>query len=81
MKLRQHQGYLKPLKCIGTGAGVAGAILIALNIGDVGTGYVLFMVSYPLGISNNEVRLQLPGVQRGHLPLDAGASRATRKTL
>ncbi len=42
---RQHQRYLKPLKCIGTGTGVAGAILIALNIGAVGIGFVLFTVS------------------------------------
>ena len=40
---RQHPRYLKPLKWIGTG--VAGAILIALNIGAVGIGFVLFTVS------------------------------------
>ncbi len=45
---RQHQRYLKPLKCIGTGTGVAGAILIALNIGAVGIGFVLFTVSWSL---------------------------------
>ena len=42
---RRHQRYLKPLKCIGTGTDVAGAILIALNIGAVGIGFVLFTVS------------------------------------
>ncbi len=41
---RQHQRYLKPLKCNGTGTGVAGAILIALNIGAVGIGFVLLAV-------------------------------------
>ena len=42
---RQHQRYLKPLKCIGTGTDVAGASRIALNIGAVGIGFVLFTVS------------------------------------
>ncbi len=40
-----HQRYLKPLKCIGTGTDVAGASRIALNIGAVGIGFVLFTVS------------------------------------
>lgn len=32
-------------KWIGTGAGVSGAMLIALNLGVVGYGFVLFLVS------------------------------------
>ena len=44
----RHQHYLKPLKWIGTGTGGAGAILIALNIGAVGIGFVLFTVSSSL---------------------------------
>ncbi len=45
---RRHHRYLTPLKWIGTGTGVAGAILIALNIGAVGIGFVLFTISSSL---------------------------------
>ncbi len=45
---RRHHRYLTPLKWIGTGTGVAGAILIALNIAAVGIGFVLFTVSSSL---------------------------------
>jgi hypothetical protein len=36
---------LSGAKWIGTGAGVSGALLIALNLGVVGYGFVLFLVS------------------------------------
>ena len=45
---RRHHRYLTPLKWVGTGTGVAGAILIALNIGAVGIGFVLFTISSSL---------------------------------
>jgi len=45
---RRHHRYLTPLKWIGTGTGIAGAILIALNIGAVGIGFVLFTISSSL---------------------------------
>ena len=45
---RRHHRYLTPLKWIGTGIGVAGAILIALNIGAIGIGFVLFSISSSL---------------------------------
>ncbi|MBM3952650.1 MAG: hypothetical protein FJ311_14505 [Rhodospirillales bacterium] len=37
--------WLRPAKWVGTGAGVAGAVLVALNIGVTGYGFVLFLVS------------------------------------
>lgn len=45
---RRHHRYLTPLRWIGTGTGFAGAILIALNIGAVGIGFVLFTISSSL---------------------------------
>ena len=42
---RYETSLLAPAKWIGTGAGVLGAILIALNIGLVAGGFALFLVS------------------------------------
>jgi hypothetical protein len=39
---------LNTIKWIGTAAGVSGAILIALNLGMVGYGFALFLVSSSL---------------------------------
>jgi hypothetical protein len=36
---------LPAAKWLGTGAGVSGAMLIALNLGVVGYGFVLFLIS------------------------------------
>ena len=44
-RLRHEPMLLKPAKWIGTATGVAGAVLIALNIGAVTAGFVLFLVS------------------------------------
>ena len=41
----QYAGALRTAKWIGTAAGVAGATLIALNLGAEGYGFVLFLVS------------------------------------
>lgn len=48
--LRREPGLLKLAKWTGTGAGVAGAALIALNVGTVGVGFMLFLVSSVLWI-------------------------------
>lgn len=40
--------WLTPVKWVGTATGIAGALLIALNIGHVGIGFVLFAVSSAL---------------------------------
>jgi len=40
-----NSGWLSALKWIGTAAGVCGATLIALNLGAVGYGFALFLVS------------------------------------
>jgi nicotinamide riboside transporter PnuC len=41
----QYTGCLRAAKWIGTAAGVAGATLIALNLGAVEYGFALFLVS------------------------------------
>lgn len=43
--LRREPGLLKLAKWTRTGAGVAGAAVIALNVGAVGIGFVLFLGS------------------------------------
>ncbi len=40
-----HPIMLSAVKWIGTAAGISGAILIALNLGAVAHGFVLFLVS------------------------------------
>jgi uncharacterized membrane protein len=42
---RVRSGYLGFAKWIGTATGVAGAVLIALNIGAVAAGFALFLIS------------------------------------
>jgi drug/metabolite transporter (DMT)-like permease len=42
---RRDPRWLRPAKWIGTAAGVAGAVLIALNLGVTGYGFLLFLVS------------------------------------
>ncbi|CUA90664.1 hypothetical protein Ga0061061_11458 [Chelatococcus sambhunathii] len=42
---------LNTIKWIGTGAGVSGAFLIALNLGIVGYGFALFLVSSSLWLA------------------------------
>jgi len=49
-RLRPEPGFLKLAKWVGTAAGVAGAVLIAANIGAVGFGFVLFLISSLLWI-------------------------------
>jgi hypothetical protein len=44
-RLWHEPAFLAPAKWIGTATGVAGAVLIALNIGIVGTGFWLFLAS------------------------------------
>ena len=44
-RLHREMPWLRPVKWIGTIAGVAGAVLVALNIGVTGYGFVLFLVS------------------------------------
>jgi hypothetical protein len=44
-RLRHEPVLLKPAKWIGTATGVAGAVLIALNIGAVAAGFGLFLIS------------------------------------
>jgi hypothetical protein len=52
---------LSTAKWIGTGAGVSGALVIALNLGVVGYGFVLFLISSVLwtavGIAQREPSL------------------------
>ena len=45
MRLRTAPAWLSAAKWTGTVAGVAGAALIALNLGVVGYGFMLFLVS------------------------------------
>ena len=42
---RPQPGALRAAKWIGTAAGVCGATMIALNLGAVGYGFALFLVS------------------------------------
>jgi hypothetical protein len=42
---RKYPGALSAVKWIGTAAGVSGATLIALNLGVVGYGFALFLIS------------------------------------
>lgn len=44
-RLHREMPWLRPAKWVGTGAGVAGAVLVALNMGVTGYGFVLFLVS------------------------------------
>jgi drug/metabolite transporter (DMT)-like permease len=44
-RLHREMPWLRPVKWIGTAAGVTGAVLVALNIGVTGYGFVLFLVS------------------------------------
>jgi len=44
-RLHREIPWLRPAKWIGANAGVAGAVLVALNIGVTGYGFVLFLVS------------------------------------
>ena len=44
-RLRHEPIFLRPAKWIGTATGVAGAVLIALNIGAVAAGFGLFLAS------------------------------------
>ena len=44
-RLKHEPGLLKLAKWVGTATGVAGAVLIALNIGAVASGFALFLVS------------------------------------
>jgi hypothetical protein len=48
MLYRRNIRYLTPVKWIGTATGIAGALLVALNIGAVGLGFVLFAISSSL---------------------------------
>lgn len=45
--IRRHlePAWLRPGKWIGTGAGIAGAVLIALNLGFAAYGFGLFLIS------------------------------------
>ena len=45
MRLHRETAWLPAAKWIGTGAGVMGAVMIALNISISGYGFVLFLVS------------------------------------
>lgn len=45
MRLHREMAWLPAAKWIGTGAGVTGAVLVALNISISGYGFVLFLVS------------------------------------
>lgn len=45
VRLHREKPWLRPVKWIGTGAGVTGAVLVALNIGVTGYGFMLFLVS------------------------------------
>jgi len=53
--------WLRPAKWAGTAAGVAGAVLVALNVGVTGYGFVLFLVSSLLwsaaGVAQRELSL------------------------
>lgn len=42
---RRHAHRLSAIKWIGTAAGVAGAAIVAINIGAVAFGFMLFLVS------------------------------------
>lgn len=42
---RRHAHHLSAVKWIGTAAGVAGALVIATNLGSVAYGFMLFLVS------------------------------------
>jgi len=44
-RLHREMPWLRPVKWIGTAAGVTGAVLVALNVGVTGYGFVLFLVS------------------------------------
>ncbi|MBM3950790.1 MAG: hypothetical protein FJ311_04985 [Rhodospirillales bacterium] len=44
-RLHREMPWLQPAKWIGTGAGVTGAVLVALNMGVTGYGFMLFLVS------------------------------------
>lgn len=45
MRRRLAPWWLSPLKWLGTITGVAGALLVAANVGAVGWGFVLFALS------------------------------------
>ncbi len=45
VRLHHEIPWLRPAKWIGTGTGIAGALLIALNIGVTGYGFALFLIS------------------------------------
>jgi hypothetical protein len=50
-KMRWHsrgENWVQPVKWVGTATGVVGALLIALNIGAVGVGFVFFAISSAL---------------------------------
>lgn len=61
VRLHRETPWLRPAKWVGTGAGVAGAVLVALNMGVTGYGFVLFLVSSLLwsaaGIAQRELSL------------------------
>lgn len=44
-RLHREMPWLQPVKWAGTIAGVTGAVLVALNIGVTGYGFVLFLVA------------------------------------
>lgn len=45
MRRRPAPAWLTPLKWFGTATGIAGALLVAANIGMVGSGFLLFAFS------------------------------------
>ena len=48
MRRRPEPAWLGLAKWLGTAAGIAGAVLVALNLGVVGYGFALFLVSSAL---------------------------------
>ena len=45
VRLRREISWLRPAKWTGTAAGIMGAVLVALNTGVTGYGFLLFLVS------------------------------------
>ena len=63
MRRGQEPAWLGLAKWVGTAAGIAGAMLVALNLGVVGYGFALFLVSSVLwtivGCAHREASLVL----------------------